>query len=522
VTSADLIVSSTHSHAAPTIMGIWGPTDPQYLEQVHDATVQALEQAARNVRPAQLWTADGSADPILAQDIEGTDHFDGWSVDPAISVLWARDPQTGATIGTYVNVPVHADQFRGSKYRMASADYPGAVRATLDTQLGGVNAIAMGTLGRQESMGGIDDYSEVVRQGRFYANAIERALATAKPLTNTTIGGAEQYIAVPAHNPALLALLYDNLAGFSCNDTIGACTIDRSVLPPYLAGNVIGTWVTTLRIGDQAWSSEPGEAFAEVSTAVRSAVGGASDVHVVGMAQDQLGYFYPPEDYPFGELNPSDFVLFNVSPTLADETVDATALNATQLGFQGTPGHPLPADQDPSAFFHAGTQLWPSVMESASPDVEFLIDGKPSLAPVLPGQAGHTASPVTFEFGDGTSTTVPAGETRITHHYAKPGSYFALASITDEQGTTRRFGRTIVVDRPPVAVATVQRAGGVDVLVASVRFGDRRAFAAHWTFSDGATADGLRVRHPAAPGATATVTVVDGAGDSATTTVPLG
>src|SRR3954453_3049215 len=37
-TSADIVVSSTHSHAAPTIMGIWGPTDPAYLRRVHDAT----------------------------------------------------------------------------------------------------------------------------------------------------------------------------------------------------------------------------------------------------------------------------------------------------------------------------------------------------------------------------------------------------------------------------------------------------------------------------------------------------
>ena len=58
---------------------------------------------------------------------------------------------------------------------------------------------------------------------------------------------------------------------------------------------------------------------------------------MVGMAQDQLGYYYPPEDYPASELNPSDFILFNVSPSLADESVDAAALNANKIGFSGTP-----------------------------------------------------------------------------------------------------------------------------------------------------------------------------------------
>src|SRR3954454_1852990 len=50
VNTGNLIFSSSHSHAAPTIMGIWGPTDPRYLKQVHDAAVQAIEQAARHTR----------------------------------------------------------------------------------------------------------------------------------------------------------------------------------------------------------------------------------------------------------------------------------------------------------------------------------------------------------------------------------------------------------------------------------------------------------------------------------------
>jgi hypothetical protein len=58
-------------------------------------------------------------------------------------------------------------------------------------------------------------------------------------------------------------------------------------------------------------------------------------------------------------------------------------------------------------------------------------------------------------------------------------------------------------------------------LTAGVQGGDGNAIAAHWEFSDGTRADGLRVSHAAAAGVTATVTVVDGAGDGASTTVSL-
>ncbi|MEA2272580.1 MAG: hypothetical protein QOI98_1288 [Solirubrobacteraceae bacterium] len=519
VNPGHLIVSSTHSHSAPTIMGIWGKTDPAYLRQVHDATIEAIKQASAHTHKAELWTATGSIDALLAQNLEGTDHFDGWGVDDKTPVLWAREPGTGATLGLYANVPVHADQFRGSKYRLASADYPGAVRAALDRDLGGTAVIAMGTLGRQEAMGGINDYSEVDRQGRFITNAIERALARARPLEGTRVAGAEQYVAVPAHNPALLALLYANVAGFACYDQLDACTIDRSIVPFYLAGNVIGTWVTTVRIGDEVWSTEPGEAFTEVSTAIRSAIRGAHAVHVVGMAQDQLGYFYPPEDYPASELNPSDFILFNVSPTLADETVDAAALNAYRIGLVGIPQHPLPDDRNPHAFFEPGVQFWPGVVESAARDVEFLVGGKPSLSPVLL-MGEHTVSPVSVDFGDGAHATV-TGEQRITHTFAGPGSYDVTATAHDEKGQVRTWTRRVIVDPPPVAIVDQTPAGGSVALTAGVQGGDGNAIAAHWEFSDGTRADGLRVSHAAAAGVTATVTVVDGAGDGASTTVSL-
>lgn len=509
-----LIVSSTHSHAAPTIMGIWGPTDPVYLKQVHDATVQAIESASQHLHRAELWTGSGSIDDMLAANYEGTDSFDGWGLDDRTPVLWARDPRTGATLGLYANVPVHPDQFRGSKYNEMSADYPGEARAELDKLLGGTAVIADGTLGRQESQGGEDDYPEVQRQGHFVTNAITHALAHARPITSTQIAGATQYIATPAHNAALLALLVQNQTGFSCNDTIGACTIDRSVLPPYMTGNVIGTWVTALRIGDLAYVSEPGEAFNDVTMAIRDSISGASAVNVVGMAQDQLGYYYPPEDYPASEINPSDFIIFNVSPALADENVDAAALDANAIGFSGTPTHPMIDDQQPHAFFEPGVHFYPGVVESASPSVTFLIASKPSGSPVLPGQPDHTVSPAHVDFGDGTKQDV-TGEQHVTHTFPGPGTYQVTATATDEQGQTRTWTRPVIIDVAPTAVVgrTVHR--GVIELSARIRGGDGHAIAAHWTFADGSTADGLTVERRPTQSSSGSVTVIDGAGDSA-------
>src|SRR3954454_15362556 len=80
-TEANFIVSSTHSHAAPTIMGIWGPTDVSYLKHVHDQTVKALETAAGNLHPAELWTASADSSAIDGTNVSQTDIYDGYDVD---------------------------------------------------------------------------------------------------------------------------------------------------------------------------------------------------------------------------------------------------------------------------------------------------------------------------------------------------------------------------------------------------------------------------------------------------------
>ena len=75
----------------------------------------------------------------------------------------------------------------------------------------------------------------------------------------------------------------------------------------------------------------------------------------------------------------------------------------------------------------------------------------------------------------------------------------------------------MTIDPKPAATVDVVRHPNYAVLSAGVRGGDGHAIAVHWTFSDGSKANGLRVVHRR-PG-TATLTVVDGAGDTATKTV---
>ena len=210
-TSANVILSATHDHSAPTLQGIWGPTDVAYLHRVKLATVQAVQHAVANAQDAQLWTADGSIRGLVSQ-VQGTDQMAGFAVDDSTPILWARKPGSGATVGLYVNVPTHVDQYdpTESGNNQFSADYPGFVRDRLHELLGGTAVVGVGTLGRQESIGADPTYAEVSQQGRFVTNAITRALTHAHQITDTTVAAAQQSFSTEATNTNLIYAMLCN------------------------------------------------------------------------------------------------------------------------------------------------------------------------------------------------------------------------------------------------------------------------------------------------------------------------
>jgi hypothetical protein len=524
VTDANMIVSSTHSHAAPTIMGIWGPTDAEYLKQVHDGTVRALVDATSNMRVANLYAATGDVSASIVEAVTQTDGYQGWPVDGRTPVLWARDPSTGATLGLYANVPVHADVVDGMDDGIISADHIGFTRRALDAALGGTSVVAMGTLGRQESIIQVRGLTHARALASYTTNAIERALGAARPITDPTVAVAQQYALVPASNPALAALNSGNLAADAatsaggdpvtthCAPGVDICTIDRNMLPPYAAGGAFGAWFTAARIGDVVYATEPGEAFVEVSDAIRRSVPGV-DVRVIGMAQDQLGYYFPPETIPWTFFNNSDHHIYNSSLALGEINVQMQRVNAESLGFATQVTHVTSEFDDTVRAQHAGTQFFPLAVESDERTFTFDARRSGSAFGSLTQGNGWTDSfggKITWEFGDGTTTQTNDGF--VTHAFDAPGSYVVRAAVVDPRDShVSTYDVTVTVDERFEVRA--QEHGALYSL--DVEGGARRALAAHWTFADGSTADGLTVAAPAGV-EHGTVVAVDAAGNADT------
>jgi hypothetical protein len=522
-----VMISTTHVHAAPTITGIWGtttatPEGRAYLKQVHDAAVTAVDEAAKNLRISQLWSATGNVRSFVWQNGQGTNHPDGFPVDEQMPVLWARDPITGATNALYVNVPNHPDQFHGANQKMFSADFPGYVRHKLDATIGGTTVVASGTLGRQEPPGSIEDYSEVERQGEYVADAIQLALADAKPLTSGVIASTESFMSTAADNPGLLQLMQLNAMGPACYS--GKCTIPRAIDTPWFLNESpkqIGTWVSSIRIGSLLYVSNPGESFAEVNEAIRDGVRDAQAVNVVGLAGDFLGYNWVRGQYTDTEFGSSNFKTYNLGPNLAQQTANLNYENAKKLGFTTT-SEPVPvvAVKYGAVGNLPGIQFYPTQLQGSNPTVKIYVNKT-----TPQNRRNDPLSEITWDFGDGSGPIV-TGTGWIEHTFPGPGNYQVLATVrnlaADNPGE-RTWTETIVIDEPLLVTGRVSlRVGKATALQAVVAGGQGKVIAAHWTCPSGQTREGMNVLClNTGKAGVAAVTVVDGAGNIASAEVDI-
>ncbi len=496
-------------------MGIWGPTDPAYLREVHDGVVHALEQARASARPATLTWGEANAGFIDNVILGEANSNEGWPVDGAMPVLWARDARTGATIATYLNVPVHANIVYGPGANLLSADYPGVAERWLEAHLGGRALVAMGTLGDQTSPMQVSNpgWTEIRHVGTLVGNLALEALASGHRVTDGRLAAAPEYVAIPSTNPVLLSLIAAH--GQVGQTAFGMSPADRSDQAPYFVGaNVVGTYVTAFRIGRIAYVSEPGEAFPQVHFAIESGTLGADRVFVVGMAQDQLGYYFPSWAYPGTFYYSADHYLYNVSPAMADQVVTGRSRALRGAGFDAQPASPLaPGQYDYARTLEPGVQDMAFPRSGAAPfttevqcftdparlqsDVQSPGNGLPS--PDVLHLLHTQVAPCTLDFGDGSPQLPRHISGRGRPHLDEAGRYTVTTAAEDGNGNTVTWSTPVYVGPAlaPRVSARRERAGRTDPLgVADGR--GRRVLAARWSFADGSSAWGTH-RRPSLP-----------------------
>jgi hypothetical protein len=338
------IVTSTHVHEAPDLMGLWGPkllksgVDEDYLEYVKNQIVRSIEEAAGNLRPARIK---------FARDLTGlsslvTDTRAPIVMDDGLRIMNVLEMDSDESIGTLIAWGCHPETL-WDKNLMISSDFPHYVREGIENGiysndhlikpgLGGIAIYMNGAIGGLMTAEDIypiydpwsgqtyslPDFDKAESQGKQIAFAALTALENSSDIHDSgSIGIASRTFDLPVKN---------------CNFRLGVLfgVINRG----YTQKRHMRTEIAYVTLGPASFLTYPGEVYPElINGGIEAPVGQDYETgpvelpitremmtgdykFIIGLGNDELGYIIPKsewdkkepylygeEESPYGETN---------------------------------------------------------------------------------------------------------------------------------------------------------------------------------------------------------------------------
>ncbi len=319
-----VMVSSTHNHEGPDVVGIWGPTpiqsgvDPKYLDQVVAASAKAVREATKNLTAADAYYGTATDHSLLRDSRQPVVY------DDVTRALRFNAPGTKKPIGILVQINNHPESL-GSDNTLITADFPHATVAALREKYDCPVAYFTGTVGGLMSnppeIPGPDgkplhdeNFEFAEYYGRQFAKIAERAIDSATPTELTPFAVAAKTITAPLENPGyqmarkIGVLPRAGRVWTGDFETVGDVAQDDTPAEKL----AIETEVACLRLGELHVACIPGEIYpelvygafqdpvdpgadypdAELETPVMKTLPGEKKM-LIGLANDEIGYIIP-------------------------------------------------------------------------------------------------------------------------------------------------------------------------------------------------------------------------------------
>ena len=282
-----LIFASSHNHAAPDTIGIYGYYPVKYVEFIQEQVRRGVLRALDDLRPvAELLV---SADDLSLAGARVAGLFrnarNPGIVDPQIAAVQARG-RDGRPLVTLIQFACHVEGLSGGAKEI-SADFPGLLCDLVRQRTGAPAVFLNGALGGMVSGDSKARTHEEARiTGERLAGEVERILGLATHSRSRTFYLRRRRLEVPVTN--------------------GRFIIFQKAYPTRLQWNR-GRAVTEmlhLRLGDAEFLTVPGELLPEVSFEILERMTGYPRM-IVGLAGDQLGYILPGYDFRKGSYEES-------------------------------------------------------------------------------------------------------------------------------------------------------------------------------------------------------------------------
>ena len=343
-----VMFSSTHTHAAPDTMGLWSyqyvrnRLDPRYMRLLHDACVEAVEEAVRNLEPAEAYYTQVDIDP------EGfvRDTRQPIVYDEILGLMRFTRPDSDETIATVMSWGNHPEALDGSN-TVITSDFSHYWREGVENGvpdpngaegLGGMALYFQGNLGGLMTPLGLEvphrsgEYSVTensFQKARYLGENLAIKTVNAlrgdnvRKMEDTRIAYAAETIYIPVEN-----------AHFRIAMMLG-------VLHPGWYWGKGRSEINALRVGEVEWLTIPGELYPEIGDGgvespegadfpgepievppLRSQMRGEMNL-MVNLANDAIGYIIPKTQWDvdpphaYGRDRPQYGEVNSVGPNIA-------------------------------------------------------------------------------------------------------------------------------------------------------------------------------------------------------------
>lgn len=339
-----LIVSSTHTHEGPDMLGLWGKSpyksgiDPDYMKFVRTQVAESVKEAATKLQPVSIE---------ISEELEGakgllTDTREPEYFDSGLRILNFKNRENGQTMGTLINWGNHPETLWG-KNLLITSDFPHFFRQGVE------NGVFRGDSLKEKGVGGICVYVSGAVGGlmtthprvsvtdpftgeKFDEPTFGKAEAEGKHLSllalNAMKNPVERIDSAPVEIYARKITLPVRNKLFRLGLLIGVFDREGSGI------NSMETEIAFCRIGPVSIATFPGEIYPEIiNGTVEAPDGGDFKVQpvetppvrelmpgkykfVFGLANDEIGYIIPKSqwdekspytykrtDSPYGEEN---------------------------------------------------------------------------------------------------------------------------------------------------------------------------------------------------------------------------
>jgi hypothetical protein len=328
-----VILACTHTHHGPDTIGLWGPdpttrgVDEMYLAELKDQVVQTVLAALESLRPSRLQKAAATRVPGVVKNTR-----DPLVIDDELTAVQflAGDDMPLATLMIFACHPEVL--WEGTPH--ITSDYVFILRRRIELATGAPCVFVVGTLGGMMTPDVKDhSFAEAEAMGETLAKAGLEALRQDCFVSRTNDGGyalgkARQEYSVPMANPVFMLAMRAGLLPHTLN-----------------ADNAVLTEINLLRLGPVWLVTVPGEVSPKLGLEIKQRLKerGAQISAVIGLANDELGYILPQEDfvYPDDPFNPGEHYeeTMSVGPEAGPTLMDAVRELLINEGVNGVATH---------------------------------------------------------------------------------------------------------------------------------------------------------------------------------------